>query len=119
MFPVSFLSGILLPIIVSSVQEELKNRMNSTGLTILFNTVGAAIGPILAGFVLLPWLGFQSSLVLFAAGYPALALLTCEKQSGSLRKPVGIALIPLGVSFVFTLAIFPYHRNEPNFEKAR
>src|SRR5207244_11710548 len=67
MFPAAFLSGILLPIIVSCVQEELKNRMNSTGLTILFNTVGAAIGPILTGFVLLPWLGFQSSLVLSAA----------------------------------------------------
>ena len=119
MFPVAFLSGILLPIIVSCVQEELKNRMNSTGLTILFNTVGAAIGPILAGFVLLPWLGFQSSLVLSAAGYAALALLTCEKQSWSLRKPVGIALIALGASFVLTLVLFPYHRNETHFENAR
>src|SRR5205807_1193247 len=43
MFPVAFLSGILLPVMVTCVQEELKNRMNSTGLTILFNTVGAAI----------------------------------------------------------------------------
>jgi len=111
MFPVAFLSGTLLPIIVSCVQEELKNRMNSTGLTILFNTVGAAVGPILAGFVLLPWLGFQSSLVLFAAGYAALALLTCEKQSWSLRKPVGITLIALAASFVLTLVLFPYHRN--------
>jgi predicted membrane-bound spermidine synthase len=119
MFPAAFFSGILLPIIVSCVQEELKNRMNSTGLTILFNTVGAAIGPILAGFVLLPWLGFQSSLVLSAAGYAALALLTCEKQSWSLRKPVGIALIALGAAFVLTLAIFPYHRNETHFENAR
>src|SRR5205085_7109828 len=33
MFPAAFLSGILLPIIVSCVQEELENRMNSTGLT--------------------------------------------------------------------------------------
>src|SRR5947208_11157025 len=119
MFPVAFLSGILLPIIVSCVQEELKNRMNSTGLTILFNTVGAAIGPILTGFVLLPWLGFQSSLVLSAAAYAALALLTCGKQSWSLRKPLGIALIALGASFVLTLAIFPYHRNETHFENAR
>src|SRR4029077_3721774 len=104
MFPAAFLSGILLPIIVSCVQEELTNRMNSTGLTILFNTVGAAIGPILAGFVLLPWVGFQSSLVLSAAGYAALAFLTCEKQSWSLRKPAGIALIVLGAAFMFTLA---------------
>src|SRR5437868_4383351 len=119
MFPAAFLSGILLPIIVSCVQEELENRMNSTGLTILFNTVGAAIGPILAGFGLLPWFGFQSSLVLSAAGYAALALLSCEKQSWSLRKPAGIVLIALGASFVLTLAIFPYHRNKTHFENAR
>jgi len=119
MFPVAFLSGILLPIIVTCVQEKLKNRMNSAGLTILLNTVGAAIGPILGGFVLLPWLGFQSSLILSAAGYAALALLTCEKQNWSLRKPTGIALIVFGAAFVFTLAIFPYHRNETHFENAR
>jgi spermidine synthase len=119
MFPVAFLSGILLPVIASCVQEELTNRMNSAGLTILFNTVGAAIGPILAGFVLLPWLGFQSSLVLSAAGYAALALLSCEKQNWSLRKPIGIALIVLGGLFVLILTIFPYRRNEAHFENAR
>ncbi len=119
MFPVGFLSGILLPVMVTCVQEELTNRMNSAGLTILFNTIGAAIGPILAGFVLLPWVGFQSSLVLSAAGYAVLAFLACEKQSWSLRKPVGVALIALGVSFVLILTIFPYHRNEAHFENAR
>src|SRR5205085_10271099 len=36
MFPVGFLSGILLPVMVTCVQEELTNRMNSAGLTILF-----------------------------------------------------------------------------------
>jgi spermidine synthase len=119
MFPVAFLSGILLPVIASCVQEELTNRMNSAGLTILFNTVGAAIGPILAGFVLLPWLGFQSSLVLSAAGYTALAFLSCEKQSWSLRRPTGLALTLLGGLFVLILAIFPYRRNEAHFENAR
>src|SRR3989440_2031979 len=119
MFPVAFLSGILLPIIVSGVQDELKNRMNSTGLTILFNTVGAAIGPILACFVLLPWLGFQSSLILSAIAYAALALLSCDKQTWSLRRPGGIALILLGLCFLLLLTLFPYRRNETHFENAR
>src|SRR5207302_204126 len=92
MFPVAFLSGILLPVMVSCVQVILTYRMQRAGLTILFNTVGAAIGPILAGLVLLPRIGFQSSLVLSAAGYAALALLTCEKQSWSLRRSTGLAL---------------------------
>ena len=51
-----------------------------------FTGGGATMGPILAGFVLLPWLGFQSSFVLSAAVYAALALLTCEKQSWSFTE---------------------------------
>src|SRR5437899_1854266 len=34
MFPVAFLSGILLPVMVSCIQEQLTNRMNSAALTI-------------------------------------------------------------------------------------
>src|SRR4029078_6095728 len=60
MFPAAFLSGILLPLIASCGQEKRKNRMNSTVITILFNTLGAPLGPILAVVALLPWLGFQS-----------------------------------------------------------
>src|SRR5215467_8508011 len=75
MFPVAFLSGALLPAIVSCVQSHVSGRMNSAGLTILFNTIGAAIGPLLAGFVLLPQFGFQTSLILSAAAYAMLTLL--------------------------------------------
>jgi len=119
MFPAAFLSGIMLPVMVSCIQEVVTNRMNSTGLTILFNTVGAAIGPILACFVLLPWLGFQSSLILSAIAYAALALLTCDKQTWSLRRPGGIALILLRLCFLLLLTLFPYRRNETHFENAR
>src|SRR5437868_193466 len=62
MFPVAFLSGALLPAIAACIQSEVTNWMNSTGLTIFFNTVGAACGPLLAGFLFLPRLGFLSSL---------------------------------------------------------
>ncbi|MEY2496131.1 MAG: spermidine synthase [Verrucomicrobiota bacterium] len=119
MFPVAFLSGTLLPAIVSCVQSEGTGRMNSTGLTILFNTIGAACGPLLAGFLLLPWLGFQSSLIVCAAGYAGLAGLTSQKQSGSLRRLSGIAMVSLSAVFVLVLAIFPYHRDEIHFANAR
>jgi fucose permease len=48
MFPVAFLSGILFPAILTCVQREVASRMTSAGLTILFNTIGAAVGPLLA-----------------------------------------------------------------------
>lgn len=119
MFPVAFLSGALLPAIVTCVQSAVGNRMNSAGLTILFNTIGAAFGPLLAGFVLLPQLGFQTSLILSAAAYATLALLTSQKSSWSLRRGSGIAMFLLSAAFIVTVSIFPYHRDEVHFANGR
>ena len=118
MFPVACLSGALLPAIVSCVQSEVTSRMKSTGLTILFNTIGAALGPMLAGFVLLPRLGFQSSLIFCAAVYAALAVLTSQKN-WSLRRFSGIAMGSLSAVFVLILLTFPYHRDDIHFANAR
>ena len=119
MFPVAFLSGVLLPAIVTCVKSEVPGRMNSTGLTMLFNTVGAAFGPLLAGFVLLPRFGFQSSLIFCAAVYAGLAVLTSQEQGWSVRRPAGIAMVSLSAAFAVILAIFPYHRDEIHFANAR
>jgi spermidine synthase len=119
MFPVSFLSGALLPAIVTLVQSEITDRMNSTGLTILFNTIGAAIGPLVVGFLLLPQLGFQSSLICCAAGYAGLVLMVSRKQVWSVRRLPGIALVSLSALLVLILTIFPYHRAEIHFANAR
>ena len=89
MFPVAFLSGIIFPIIVAHVQASMVNRMNSTGLTTLFNTTGAAAGPLVASFILLPSIGFQSSLILCAAGYGLLGMLAVDRSAWSLRTPRG------------------------------
>lgn len=119
MFPVSFLSGMILPTLLACVQREISNRMNSAGLTILFNTAGAAAGPLLAGFVLLPRLGFQTSLVIAAAGYAVLAVLSTGKKQWSLRQPSGILSVVLGLIFLLIIALFPYHRAEMHFSNAR
>ena len=119
MFPVAFLSGALLPAIATCIQSQVTDRMNSTGLTIFFNTVGAACGPLVAGFLLLPRLGFQSSLIVCAAVYAGLALLTSQKQSWSPRRFAGIAMVSLSAAFVLILAFFPYQRDESHFANAR
>jgi len=118
MFPVSLISGALFPTIASAVQETVENRMNSIGIVTLFNTVGAAIGPILAGFVLLPTIGFQSSLILCAIGYSVLALLLAGGTfwaSGWSR----LVLIVLLGAFVGIVATFPFHRDNLHFANAR
>ncbi len=137
MFPVAFLSGALLPAISTCVQSHVSGRMHSAGLTILFNTIGAAIGPLLAGFVFLPRFGFQTSLILSAAAYAALALLIAQKSIwgrdavlsrnfpgvGPERRPYQriyrIAMFVLSAAFVVILLVFPYHRDEIHFANAR
>jgi len=118
MFPVSFLSGILFPSVAASVQAAVEDRMNSTGVTTLFNTTGAAIGPLLASFVLLPGIGYQWSLVLCAVVYALLSILVSERSSWSIRRPIGLIVIALCAAVILLLAIFPYDRAESHFAHA-
>src|SRR5438094_2735027 len=118
-FPVAFLSGILFPAIAARVQESVPSRMNSLGITTLFNTAGAAIGPLLAGFVLLPKLGFQSSLIICAVVYGLLCLAISRKDNWSPKRPTGLALIGLSLLFVASVALFPFQRDEMHFANAR
>jgi predicted membrane-bound spermidine synthase len=119
MFPVAFLSGIVFPAIVARVQAAVGDRMNSTGLTTLFNTTGAAAGPLVAGFVLLPTVGFQWSLIFCAVGYALLGVLVSERSTWSFRRPVGLIIMGLSTVLILILVIFPYHRDETHLAHAR
>jgi len=118
MFPVAFLSGILFPSILASVQASVGDRMNSIGLTTLFNTTGAAAGPLLAGFALLPTIGFQWSLIFCSVGYALIGILVSERSSWPFRRAVGLIIIGLSTVLILILAIFPYHRDEAHFAHA-
>src|SRR5439155_10905279 len=117
-FPVAFLSGILFPSIVARVQASVGDRMNSTGITTLFNTIGAAAGPLLASFVVLPSAGYQWGLLLCAATYALLALLVSERSTWSLRRPIGLMVAGLFVALIIIIAFFPYRRDEVHFAHA-
>ena len=118
MFPVAFLSGILFPSLVAKVQGSMGDRMNSTGITTLFNTAGSAVGPLLASFVLLPRVGYQWSLLLCATGYVLLSVLVSERASWSIRRPIGWVTIALCASAILLMAVLPYHRAESDFSHA-
>jgi len=117
MFPVAFLSGILFPAIVARVQESVGSRMNSVGITTLFNTAGAAIGPILAGFVLLPRFGFQASLLYCSDAYVVLGIVLAWTKRTS--RAVALITSALIVSYIFVANLVPNHRNEVHFANAR
>ena len=119
MFPVAFLSGILFPSIVANVQASVGDRMNSTGITTLFNTTGAAVGPLVASFLLLPSIGFQFSLIVCGVAYALLAALGSERGVWFLRRPIGLTMAALYAVFILMIAIFPYDRAETHFAHAR
>ena len=118
MFPAAFVSGILFPVIAAEVQTRVGDRMNSTGVAALLNTTGAAIGPLLASFVLLPALGYQTSLICCAAGYALLSLLISERAAWSVRRPVGIIVAALWAILILGLVFFPYGRAGTHFAHA-
>jgi spermidine synthase len=118
MFPVAFLSGIVFPYIAASVQATVEDRMNSAGVTTLFNTTGAAIGPLFASFILLPCIGYQWSLVFCAVVYALLSVLVSERSNWSIRRPTGLILPALCAAMILLLVIFPYHRAESHFAHA-
>ncbi|MBA3272511.1 MAG: spermidine synthase [Chthoniobacterales bacterium] len=119
MLPVSFLSGILFPFVVSRVQEVLERRRTSTGLTMLWNTCGAAVGPLVMTFLLLPRIGFELSLVVCGAGYASLAFFICDWRSFARRDLASWCLGGLMVAAVLAIIFFPYGRDETHFANAR
>ena len=118
MFPVSFLSGILFPTIVALVQVSVEDRMNSTGITTLFNTAGAAVGPLIASFALLPAIGLQWSFVSCAVAYALLAALSGEQTASSFKRPIKFVIAALYAAVLLIVAIVRYHRADTPFEHA-
>lgn len=121
MFPAALLSGMLFPSIVAEVQARVSDRMNSTGITTLCNTTGAAIGPLLASFVLLPGIGFQASIIICAAAYALLSILVTERDLLTfVRKlaPASFAVVGLWAAIILILIFFPYRRSEAHFQHA-
>src|SRR2546425_10666605 len=56
-FPVSFLSGAFFTLAGAEFRERIASSQASTGILVLFNTLGAAAGAVVAGFLLIPTIG--------------------------------------------------------------
>ncbi|MGH0028784.1 MAG: fused MFS/spermidine synthase [Myxococcota bacterium] len=112
--PVALLSGVLFPLLGAAVADRVGRDSAAAGWLTLANTVGSALGSLLAGFVLLPVLGMEQALFLLAAGYGGVAWLARSPQTG-LRAPAAVlaALAWLGV-----LVLFPFGRMERVYLRA-
>jgi spermidine synthase len=103
MFPVSFLSGIFFTLVGAALRHSLASETETTGVLTLANTVGAALGSLAGGFVLLPVLGMEKSFFLIALLYGGIGAVLL---TGS-PVPRRIAYAGAAV-FLLSLTLFPF-----------
>jgi len=101
--PTSLASGALFALLGAALRRVTPSNAAATARLALFNTLGAGLGSLLAGFVLLPRFGMEWSLFGLFALYGVIGLLTAAQRelTAALR---GVSL----VTFVAVLALFPF-----------
>ena len=103
MFPVSLISGMFFPLVGAALRAGLTSEIVTAGTLTLANTIGAAVGSLVAGFVLLPLLGIERSFFAIAVLYAAVGIVVV----GRLWRPT-ILVSVTGIAAVVALALFPF-----------
>ncbi len=107
MLPVALLSGVTFTMVGRAVKDELGTSVRTTGITTFSNTIGAMLGSLAGGFILLPMVGMENSFFLLAVAYGLTALVVpgAERVSRTLTKFVTPAAI---VTLAACLVLFPF-----------
>lgn len=100
MLPPTFFLGGMLPVIVRAMTEGRVPLGRTVGRVYALNTVGAIVGSLAAGLVLIPLLGIRATLVSAAA---ANLVVACTLLLG--LRPLAFAVRTLGVVLVLGLGI--------------
>jgi spermidine synthase len=107
-FPSSFLSGVLFTMIGAALNQEIRRETQVAGLVTLANTIGGGLGPIVAGFILLPLAGMESSFFLLASLYGIVALLLLGSRSRDASPARALARYPAAILFALAIVFFPF-----------
>ena len=108
MLPVSFLSGVVFTLLGEAANREIGAATRSAGLLTMVNTIGAMLGSLAAGFLLLPSLGMERSFFLLALGYGLVALVVPRPPLASASRAWRmVSAVALGL-FVLHTALFPF-----------
>ena len=107
MLPATIFIGATLPLSVRVLARNESEATASTARIYAWNTVGAIVGAVLAGFVLIPGLGFEGS-IRFAV---AVNFLLALWAAACVAKP---RLIPVGIACAGLVAVLVvYHPARP------
>ena len=106
MFPVAFLSGVAFTMVNRAIKDDFESSARTTGIATFFNTIGAMFGSLVAGFILLPMLGMESSFFLIAAIYCLVAFVVpLYEQTSRLTMLWGRGAVAVAVA---CLVLFPF-----------
>ena len=106
MFPVAFLSGVAFTMVNRAIKDDFESSARTTGIATFFNTIGAMFGSLVAGFILLPMFGMESSFFLIAAIYCLVAFVVpLYEQTSRLTMLWGRGAVAVAVA---CLVLFPF-----------
>jgi spermidine synthase len=100
--PACLLLGTVFPFLMKAEERYATQPGRSIGTLAAFNTVGAILGALAAGFLLLEWLGLWLSIQCIAAGYLLVALLMPTVKTDAIRACKAAACVML----VFAFTVF-------------
>ncbi len=83
MLPVATLSGIAFTMVNRAVKDDLGSSARTAGIATFYNTIGAMLGSLGAGFILLPIVGMELSFFLVAAAYGLVAFVVPSEPETS------------------------------------
>jgi len=102
----TLLFGMALPLVAAAVRRLGASAAGAVGRVYATNTVGAAAGAFILGFILLPWIGIFRCLILLAVGAVLLAALTALLTQ-TRRRAVAMAAIGAVVCAGVMVAVTP------------
>lgn len=105
MMPVCFVSGLLFTLLGRALQKHIGEEARATGLLTLANTVGAMLGALAAGFLMLPRLGMERSLFVLACGYVIVAALLTGGTAA--RRDITARVLGWALS-ALAITLFPF-----------
>jgi spermidine synthase len=106
MLPVTLVSGILFTFLGAALHAEGGLPVRTTGYLTLSNTLGATLGALAAGFLLLPLAGMEAAFAILAASYGVVALLS--RPASPLRRTERLGLTVGAAAFTGALGLFPF-----------
>ena len=106
MFPVAALSGVAFTMVNRAVKYDFGSSARTAGIATFYNTIGAMLGSLGAGFILLPMVGMEPSFFLIAATYCLVAFIVPLKdQTSRLTIVWGRGVVAAAVA---CLILFPF-----------